>query len=85
MTTIDDGVDAALIERILGEYREMPGLALSIPQAQRLWACDRDTCCRVTDALVQARRLCWSSDGLLILRGDDGPSLRRSRRFYGSL
>ena len=32
---IDDASDAALIERVLGEYREMPGLALTVDQAQR--------------------------------------------------
>jgi hypothetical protein len=26
-----------LVERVLGEYREMPGLALTIEQARRLW------------------------------------------------
>ena len=32
MTAIDDPVDATLMDRILGEYREMPGLALTIDQ-----------------------------------------------------
>ena len=85
MTVIDDSLDAALIERILGEYREMPGLALTIGQAQRLWACDRDTCCRIADVLVQAQTLRWSPDGLLVLRGDDRLSSRRLRRSHGSL
>lgn len=35
MIAIDDSVDAALIEPILGEYREMPGLALTIQVAIR--------------------------------------------------
>jgi hypothetical protein len=26
----DDSIDARVIERVLGEYREMPGLALTI-------------------------------------------------------
>ena len=30
----DDSIDARLIERVLGEYREMPGLALTIEQAR---------------------------------------------------
>ena len=33
----DDSIDARLVERVLGEYREMPGLALTIEQARRLW------------------------------------------------
>ena len=33
----DDSIDARLVERVLGEYREMPGLALTIEQERRLW------------------------------------------------
>jgi hypothetical protein len=38
----DDARDAALTEQVLGEYREMTGLALTVEQAQRLWGCDGD-------------------------------------------
>lgn len=31
----DDSIDARLVDRVLGEYREMPGLALTIEQACR--------------------------------------------------
>ena len=68
MTTIDDSVDAALIERILSEYREMPGLAVTLEQACRLWGCDRGTCQRVVDLLTGRGILRWSRDGLLIRR-----------------
>ena len=37
MTASDDPVVSLLIERVLGEYREMPGHALTLVQAQRLW------------------------------------------------
>ena len=50
----------ALIERILGEYREMPGLALTVAQAQRLWGCDAVTCRRIVDVLVERHQLRWS-------------------------
>jgi hypothetical protein len=30
----DESIDARLVERVLGEYREMPGLALTIEQAR---------------------------------------------------
>jgi hypothetical protein len=66
MTTVDNSVDAALVERILGEYREMPGLALTLPQARRLWGCDALTCDCVVGMLVQQGRLKWSRDGRLI-------------------
>lgn len=68
MTAIDDSVDATLIDRILGEYREMPGLALTIDQAQRLWGCDAATVRRVIDVLVARGLLQWSRDGRVISR-----------------
>jgi hypothetical protein len=33
-----------LLGRIRGEYLEMPGLKLTLPQAQRLWGLDRAMC-----------------------------------------
>jgi len=42
----DDSINARLVDRVLGEYREMPGLALTIEQARRLWRCDAVTCQR---------------------------------------
>jgi hypothetical protein len=62
----DDSIDARLVERVLGEYREMPGLALTIEQARRLWGCDAVTCQRIVDVLVQRRVLRWSRDRHLI-------------------
>ena len=66
MTTIDDSVDSGLIERVLGEYREMPGLTLTIDQAERLWGCDAAICRRVVDVLVARGVLRWSRDGLSV-------------------
>jgi Fic family protein len=68
MTAIDDPVDATLIDRILGEYREMPGLALTINQAQRLWGCEAETVRRLIDVLVSRGVLQWSRDGRLTSR-----------------
>jgi hypothetical protein len=62
----DDSIDARLVERVLGEYREMPGLALTIEQARRLWGCDAVTCKRIVDVLVERQVLRWSRDGRLI-------------------
>jgi len=36
------------------EYLEVPGLALTSRQAQRLWGLDRETCDRLLDAMVAA-------------------------------
>ena len=68
MAAIDDPIEPTLIARILGEYREMPGLALTIEQAQRLWACDAATARRVIDALIARGALQWSRDRRVIAR-----------------
>ena len=62
----DDSIDARLVERVVAEYREMPGLALTIEQARRLWGCDAATCQRVVDALVARHVLRWSRDRRLV-------------------
>ena len=62
----DDSIDARLVDRVLGEYREMPGLALTIEQARRLWGCDVVTCQRIVDVLVERHALRWSRDRRLI-------------------
>ena len=62
----DDSIDTRLVERVLGEYREMPGLALTIEQARRLWGCDLVTCQRIVDVLVERHVLRWSRDRRLI-------------------
>ena len=41
-----------LAQRIQAEYAEMPGLSVTLAQAQRLWAIDRHTCETVFDRLV---------------------------------
>lgn len=66
MVPVDDSIDAVLIERILGEYREMPGLGLTPDQARKLWGCDAGTCRRVIDVLVARGMLRWSREGRLM-------------------
>jgi hypothetical protein len=66
MDARNDLIAAGLVERVLGEYREMPGLALTMNQAQRLWGCDASTCRRVADLLVERQVLRWSSQRLLV-------------------
>jgi hypothetical protein len=66
MMATHDPVDTALIERILGEYREMPGLALTLGQACRLWGCDGTTCRVAVEILVTQGELHWSRDGRLV-------------------
>jgi len=41
-----------LAVRIHSEFQEMPGLNLTLPQAQRLWGLPPDICAQVVDVLV---------------------------------
>lgn len=66
MAVADDWIDVALLERVLGEYREMPGLALTIEQARGLWGCDVITCRRIAELLVDRHVLRWSREGRLV-------------------
>ena len=43
-----------LAQRVRGEFMEMPGLRLTLPEAQRLWALDSVLCEAVLNALVDA-------------------------------
>ena len=47
----------ALLRRARGEYREMPGMRLTIDQAMRLWDLDRQTCRSLLTSLVEHRFL----------------------------
>ena len=52
-----------ITERVRGEFREMPGLRLTLAQAGRLWSLDTSTCREVLGELVQSGYLCCKSDG----------------------
>jgi hypothetical protein len=52
-----------LIRRVRSEFLEMPGLRLTVAQAQRLWALDHAVCTDVLKALVDARFLFRTRDG----------------------
>ena len=61
-----------VLQRIQGEYVEMPGLRLTPAQAQRLWGLDRPTCDTLLQTLVHANFLSQTRDGSFI-RTDGGP------------
>ncbi|HEX9365062.1 MAG TPA: hypothetical protein VF921_00460 [Vicinamibacterales bacterium] len=61
-----------VLQRVQGEFVEMPGLCLTAAQAQRLWGLDRDLCDRLLETLVEAKFLAQRRDGSFI-RVDDGP------------
>ena len=46
-----------LVRRVRGEFREMPGMCVTLTQASRLWTPDQEACTRVLGALVAARFL----------------------------
>jgi hypothetical protein len=56
----------SLVARIRGEYREMPGLRLTLTQACRLWQVDAPTCETLLSQLVQEDFLYKTEKGAYI-------------------
>jgi hypothetical protein len=54
-----------LSARIRGEYREMPGLRLTVSQASRLWNVERDLCLRALESLTQTGFLYRSGEAYM--------------------
>jgi len=52
-----------ILKRICGEFLEMPGLRLTLPQAQRLWGLDASTCTQLLQSLIDQQFLCRKHDG----------------------
>ena len=57
-----------LIERARAEYREMPGLCLTVHQACRLWQIEKAACTRILDVLVAEGFLTRTLTGAFIAR-----------------
>ena len=55
-------------QRIRAEYVEMPGLALTVWQAQRLWNVSEELCVPALQTLVQAKFLMLTSSGTYVRR-----------------
>jgi hypothetical protein len=66
-------VSDVILHRIYGEFLEMPGLRLTMSQAQRLWGLDERTCHVLLEYLVDAKFLCRSAHGNYC-RSSDGAS-----------
>jgi hypothetical protein len=56
--------------RVQAEFREMPGMRLTLPQAARLFSVDLTRCERVLDALVHAGHL--TNDGKVFASSRSG-------------
>jgi hypothetical protein len=65
---VPDHVLAPLLERVRAEYLEMPGLRLTIRQAQRLWSLERRTGEALFRVLTDSRFLYRTDEGLFVLR-----------------
>ena len=57
-----------LIQRIEGEYREMPTLSVTAAQAERLWGLDSMTCGFVLMTLIQRGVLKRTASGTFVRR-----------------
>jgi hypothetical protein len=69
-TTTDHAEELALRARVSAEFREMPGLRLTLAQASRLFSMDPVPCQRVLSGLVARGEL--FTDGRLFARADVG-------------
>jgi DNA-binding IclR family transcriptional regulator len=61
---------APAVERIVAEYKEMPGLSLTAAQASRLFGLPNDRCVTLLQALVAQGRLRRRADGRYCAAGD---------------
>ena len=59
-----------IAERVRGEFREMPGLTLTLAQAVKLWSLDVATCSDVLYCLVADGFLCRRADGAFCRASD---------------
>jgi hypothetical protein len=75
----------AMLKRIRAEYLDMPGLRLTLAQAQRLCGVERALCEMVLDALVDEKFLCVKSDGAYARMTDgDVPRPRPAKADFGA-
>jgi hypothetical protein len=65
-----------LVARIRGEYREMPGLRLTVAQACRLWQIDAPACEAVLHELITDGFLARTQDGAFIALPATGRALK---------
>ena len=64
-------IETRMLQRIYGEFLEMPGLRLTCHQAQRLWDLDEQTCRQLLAFLVDAKFLYQPRHGMY-MRMTDG-------------
>lgn len=69
-----------VLQRIQGEFVEMPGLRLTAAQAQRLWGLERDVCNALLGALVDAKFLSQTRDGAFVRMDGARPARMLNQR-----
>jgi hypothetical protein len=74
-----------LMVRIRGEYLEMPGLSLTLPQACRLWQLDAATCAALLQQMVDARVLYRTSDNRYLALPTKATTLSGRARMMGTV
>ncbi len=67
-----------IVNRVRGEFLEMPGLRLTEPQARRLWALEPSLCSAVLTELVDNGFLWRTREGAFV-RVDIASPLKASR------
>jgi hypothetical protein len=68
------------LQRLRGEFMEMPGLRLTVQQVQRLCGIEAAICKTMLDELVDAEFLCVKPDGRYSRAADDGEWRRAPAR-----
>jgi hypothetical protein len=56
----------ALVDRVRGEFNEMPGLQLTVPQAARLLGIEQEACKLVIETLVASAFLRRTAAGPIV-------------------
>ena len=57
-----------LLNRILDQFKEIPGMSLTLQQASRLFGLPEATCLRILIRLTDANALCVLADGRYSLK-----------------
>ncbi len=76
-------VAAALAVRVYSEFVEMPGLQLTLPQAQRLFGLEPRQCAAVLESLVERRALILLPNGRYARPGVEARGYRVPPRYTG--
>lgn len=63
------------VDRVSGDFVEMPGLELTLAQAARLWNIETGACEAAIDSLVRSGFLRWTARGTVVRTGLPRPQV----------